>query len=50
MISEANHYTLFLNYARMYLDREIVDKKWHDLLAYEAEFMKSRGTKAKVHG
>lgn len=50
MISEANHYTLFLGYARKYLDREIVDKKWHDLLAYEAEFMKSRGTKAKVHG
>lgn len=50
MISEANHYTLFLNYARKYLAREIVDKKWQDLLAYEAEFMKSRGTKAKVHG
>ena len=50
MISEANHYTLFLNYARTYLEREIVDKKWQELLAYEAEFMKSRGTKAKVHG
>ena len=50
MISEANHYTLFLGYARNYLDREIVDKKWNDLLAYEAEFMKSRGTQAKVHG
>jgi len=50
MISEANHYTLFLNYARKYLDRELVDKKWHDLLTYEAEFMKARGSKAKVHG
>ncbi|NNC70284.1 MAG: tRNA-(ms[2]io[6]A)-hydroxylase [Flavobacteriaceae bacterium] len=50
MISEANHYTLFLRYARTYLDRKIVDKKWRDLLAYEADFMKSRGMKAKVHG
>ncbi|MFD2567434.1 tRNA-(ms[2]io[6]A)-hydroxylase [Pseudotenacibaculum haliotis] len=50
MVSEANHYTLFLGYARQYMDREIVDKKWHDLLAFEAEMMKSRGTIAKVHG
>lgn len=50
MISEANHYTLFLGYARKYMDREIVDKKWNDLLAFEAEMMKERGTIAKVHG
>ncbi len=50
MVSEANHYTLFLGYARKYLDRTVVDKKWQGLLAYEAEFMKSRGTKPKVHG
>lgn len=50
MISEANHYTLFLNYARKFLDREIVDQKWQNLLKYEAEFMKTRGTQAKIHG
>ena len=50
MVSEANHYTLFLGYARNYLDRKLVDEKWQSLLAYEAEFMKSRGAKAKVHG
>lgn len=50
MISEANHYTTFINFARQYMDRKIVDKKWDDLLAYEAEFMRNRGTKAKVHG
>lgn len=50
MISEANHYTLFLGYARKYMDREIVDKKWNDLLAFEAEMMKNRGKMAKVHG
>lgn len=50
MVSEANHYTVFLGFARQYQDRQIVDKKWEGLLAYEAEFMKSRGTSAKVHG
>ncbi|MEE3999156.1 tRNA-(ms[2]io[6]A)-hydroxylase [Tenacibaculum sp. FZY0031] len=50
MVSEANHYTLFLGYARKYMDREIVDKKWEGLLAFEAEMMKERGKTAKVHG
>ncbi len=50
MVSEANHYTTFLGFARQYQDREIVDKKWNDLLAYEAEMMKTRGNTAKVHG
>ena len=50
MISEANHYTIFLGFARKYQDKEIVDKKWQALLDYEADFMKSRGTKPKVHG
>lgn len=50
MVSEANHYSLFLGFARKFQDRVIVDKKWEALLAYEAEFMKSRGKIAKVHG
>ena len=50
MISEANHYTLFLGYARKYMDKAIVDEKWNGLLAFEAEMMKNRGTTAKVHG
>tara|TARA_R110000787_G_scaffold61198_9_gene138693 strand:+ start:12718 stop:13299 length:582 start_codon:yes stop_codon:yes gene_type:complete len=50
MVSEANHYTLFLGYARKYMDREIVDKKWEGLLEFEAEMMKTRGTSARVHG
>ena len=50
MVSEANHYTLFLGYARKYMDRKTVDQKWKSLLAFEAEMMKSRGTKATVHG
>ena len=50
MVSEANHYTTFLRFAREYQDREIVDKKWNDLLAFEAEMMKERGKTAKIHG
>ena len=50
MISEANHYTTFLGFARKYQDPEIVNKKWDKLLKYEAELMKNRGNKAKVHG
>jgi tRNA-(ms[2]io[6]A)-hydroxylase len=50
MISEANHYTLFLGFARQYQDRKIVDKKWDALVQFEAEMMKKRGTSAKVHG
>ncbi len=50
MVSEANHYTVFLGFARQYQDRQIVDKKWEGLLAYEAEFMRNRGTTARVHG
>ena len=47
MVSEANHYTLFLGYARTYMDRTVVDQKWQDLLAFEANMMKKRGTLAK---
>lgn len=50
MISEANHYTTFLGFAREYQDTKIVNEKWNALLEYEAEFMKDRGTKATVHG
>ena len=50
MISEAGHYTTFLQFARSYQNREIVDKKWNALLAFEAEIMKERGNLAKIHG
>jgi tRNA-(ms[2]io[6]A)-hydroxylase len=50
MISEANHYTVFLGFARAYEDREVVDTLWNSLLVFEAEMMRNRGTEAKVHG
>ncbi|MFD1096080.1 tRNA-(ms[2]io[6]A)-hydroxylase [Salegentibacter chungangensis] len=51
MVSEANHYTMFLKFARKFgEDREVVDKKWQDLLEYEAEVMKDLGKKESIHG
>jgi len=50
MISEANHYTTFLKFARAYEERAIVDEKWNALLAFEAQMMRERGNVAKIHG
>ncbi|WP_109853055.1 tRNA-(ms[2]io[6]A)-hydroxylase [Aquimarina sp. AU58] len=50
MVSEANHYTMFLNFARQYGNREEVNKKWQELLVFEAEIMKSLGNKETIHG
>lgn len=50
MISEANHYTMFLQFARNYGGREKTDQKWKALLAFEGELIKSFGTKETMHG
>ena len=50
MVSEANHYTMFLGFARQYGTREEVDKKWNDLLEFEADIMKDLGTSETIHG
>ena len=51
MISEANHYTMFLKFARMYgASKELVDTKWEALLKYEAELMKRLGKNETIHG
>ncbi|MDR9401405.1 MAG: tRNA-(ms[2]io[6]A)-hydroxylase [Psychroflexus sp.] len=50
MISEANHYTLFLKLARQYGNRQEVDDKWKSLLKYEAEVMKDLSKEETIHG
>jgi len=50
MVSEANHYTMFLKFARQYGDLEEVNQKWQDLLVFEAEIMKGLGNKETIHG
>lgn len=51
MVSEANHYTMFLKFARQYGDDlEEVNQKWQNLLVYEADIMKNLGTNETIHG
>ena len=50
MVSEANHYTLFLQFARKYGDLTAVNKKWEELLIFEANIMKDLGKKESIHG
>ena len=50
MISEANHYTSFLGFARQYGERKEVDKKWEALLEFEAELMKTLNVSESIHG
>ena len=50
MVSEATHYTMFLSFARQYGNRTEVDKKWQDLLDYEAQIIASLENKESIHG
>jgi tRNA-(ms[2]io[6]A)-hydroxylase len=40
MESEAGHYTLFIELAEAYLDKETVRRRWQQWLEYEAEIVK----------
>jgi len=50
MISEANHYTTFINFARQYATDDDVEKRWEDYLEFEAEVIAQYGKKETVHG
>jgi len=50
MISEANHYTMFLKFARKYGNEKEVNEKWKALLNHEAQIMKSLNKEASIHG
>lgn len=50
MISEANHYTLFIGFARKYGQGIDVDQRWKEWLAFEAEVIKNYGKKETMHG
>ncbi|MCD0477110.1 MULTISPECIES: tRNA-(ms[2]io[6]A)-hydroxylase [unclassified Chryseobacterium] len=50
MISEANHYTTFIGFARQLGDPEKVNKRWEEWLEYEASIIKSYGNKETIHG
>lgn len=50
MVSEANHYTTFLNFARKYTTDVDVEKRWKEWLAFEGELIQSYGVKETIHG
>ncbi len=50
MISEANHYTIFLGFAKKYGGDEDVEKRWQEFLDYEGEIIQQFGKKETIHG
>ncbi|MFD1161957.1 MULTISPECIES: tRNA-(ms[2]io[6]A)-hydroxylase [Hwangdonia] len=50
MVSEANHYTMFLGFARQYGNKKEVDTKWQQLLEYESKIMANLGKSETIHG
>lgn len=50
MVSEAGHYTTFLNFARKYSEQIDVDKRWQEWLDFEGQLIQSYGTKEYIHG
>jgi tRNA 2-(methylsulfanyl)-N6-isopentenyladenosine37 hydroxylase len=50
MISEANHYTLFINFARKLCPNQDVDARWKEFIDYEGEIIRNYGTQETIHG
>ncbi|HNP18828.1 MAG TPA: tRNA-(ms[2]io[6]A)-hydroxylase [Fulvivirga sp.] len=50
MISEADHYTTFLGFARKYGTGLDVDKQWKELLVEEAKIIQNYGKSEAIHG
>ncbi len=50
MVSEANHYTMFLKFAREYGNREQVDELWEGLLQHEAKVLQNYNKSEAIHG
>ena len=50
MISEANHYTTFIGFARQIGEPEKVNKRWEEWLEYEGKIIQSYGNKETIHG
>jgi len=50
MVSEAGHYTVFLNFARKYAVDVDVEERWKAWLEFEGELIQSFGNKEAIHG
>ena len=50
MVSEAGHYTTFINFARQYGEGIDVDKRWKEWIDFETSLIAGYGKTAEVHG
>jgi len=50
MVSEAQHYTTFIGFARQYGGRVDVDARWQQFLEHEAVVIQHYGRKETMHG
>ena len=50
MISEANHYTMFIKLAKQYANGVDVDARWNEYLEYEATVIAKYGKRETIHG
>lgn len=50
MISEANHYTTFIGFARELGDPDKVNLRWEQWLEHEAKIIQGYGNKETIHG
>jgi tRNA-(ms[2]io[6]A)-hydroxylase len=50
MISEAGHYTTFITFARKYGKAIDVDRRWKELIDFEAEVIQRYGKSETIHG
>ncbi len=50
MISEAGHYTTFITFARKYGHDIDVDRRWKELVEFEAEVIQRYGKSETIHG
>lgn len=50
MVSEAGHYAMFIKLAKKYAETIDVDKRWNELLDFEAGVIKNYGKSETIHG
>lgn len=50
MVSEAGHYAMFIKMAKKYAETIDVDKRWNELLEYEAQVIQNYGKSETIHG
>jgi tRNA 2-(methylsulfanyl)-N6-isopentenyladenosine37 hydroxylase len=50
MVSEAGHYAMFIKMAKKYAETIDVDKRWNELLEFEAQVIQNYGKSETIHG